>query len=281
MILASQRTLFGVDLALRMLSGTPYELLPNTSLNEKFAKLASIKPNGRYPSIGYYTIGVGGTTILPGSGQTMYSEHSPVDAGLFEHIPFVVRKVDNDLTNAEQTKYRMKVIKNINGDDYYCYYFKKIPSVYINPNMYQVITENDNSVLSLLPTSTDMYLNPVPADREITVDNFNSVRYAAKTAKLEFTLLNTELTELYNVMDVFYGKDTNGVTISKPITEIGVCSGIEETPDNSIISCNGSEVSCSQILYHVAVDLDLLVYMNTSDNIYRSIDIGGMELYRY
>jgi hypothetical protein len=281
MILNSQRTLYGVDLALRMMCGTPYSLLPNTSLNEKFARIANIKPDGRYPTIGYYTIGVGGGTILPGSGQILYSEHSPVDAGLFEHIPFVMRRTNNDLTASEQDKYRMKVIKTINGLDYYAYYFKKIPSIYINANMYQVITENDNSVLSLLPTSTDAYLNPTPVNRDITVDNFNAVRYAAKTAKLEFTLLNTELTDLHNVMDIIYGKNTNGVTITKPITEIGICSGLEETIPVNDISCNGKEVSCSQIMYHVAVDLDLLIYMNSNANIYRSIDIGGMELFRY
>jgi hypothetical protein len=271
MILSSQRTMYGVDLKLKLETNQPYNTLPNTTLNEKFSKLANNNTNGKYPVLGYYAIGIGGIDKIAGTDTIRIAEHSPMDAALYDHIPFVIVPVDSDIDANLQNNYRLKIIQNINGEDYYCYYLKKIPSINLNNNFYKITTNDDNSVLSLLSTNTAEYLNPVPKNKTLTVDNADTITYAAKTAKLEFSLLNDEVAYLHDAMVILFGD-------VKPISEIGIVTGID-IDYNAGVNCDGKEVTCAQIAYHVNIDLDLSMYLLSSTEVMRSIDIGGMEMY--
>lgn len=271
MVLSSQRTMYAVDLTLKLQTQQTYNTLPNTTLNEKFSKLAAFKTNGNYPVIEYYAIGIGGLPTAVGTNTVMVADHSPMDAALFKHIPFVVVPKTADLDPITQSNYGMKISQTFNNVDYYCYYLKRIPSINMNNNFYNVSTVNNVSTLTLLSTATGTLLNPIATDRTLNANDFNTVNYCAKTAKLEFTLLNSEITDLTNAMTIMYGQ-------TFPISEVGIVSGIDVTYTNAD-SCNGKEVTCAQLMYHVSVDLDLSMYLESSTSILRSIDIGGMEMY--
>ena len=103
MRITSQATLLHNDLWGHILLGKPYRLLPNTTLNEKFGILTKeTPPPGSYPYMQYFCIGVGGDNIIDGDDVFNFSEHTPLDGALFEHIPFVMRKVSSDLTVEER-----------------------------------------------------------------------------------------------------------------------------------------------------------------------------------
>ena len=130
MVISSQRTLYNVDLHLSMLLGRDYMTKPNTTLNEKFDVLADVNvPEGMYPKLQYYCIGIGGDQLSESVSGFPVSEHSPMDAALFEQIPFVIRPIQQDLTPTERANYRFRVIETIKNETYVCYYLKVIPKI--------------------------------------------------------------------------------------------------------------------------------------------------------
>jgi hypothetical protein len=98
MVLNSQKTIYGLHLNLAKMLNLPYVISDNTTLNEKF-QIANNETlaNNEYTSIKYYTIGNGGVNIINNGNGYSYSEHSPVDAALFNHIPWIMREINNDV----------------------------------------------------------------------------------------------------------------------------------------------------------------------------------------
>lgn len=273
MIRTSQRTLYNIDLHLCQLLQKPYEPLTNTTLNEKFNILPKTTlPTGVYPSLKYYAIGVGGESVLDGVDGFKYSEHSPTDAALFQHIPFVMRNVlTNDLTDAEKANYRLRALEYHNGIQYACYYLKVITDFEIKPYFYSIKTLKEGTTvssptLSILDTNTSDLLNPTPKSRSITFENSNTINYITKLAKLNFTLLPSDIADLKNSLDILELSSSN-------ITEIGVCTGID------IVSAGMSEVLAAQVAFHVGVNLDIMSAFANNESIMKSIEIGGSETY--
>lgn len=266
MVVNSQRTLYGLSIQLASLLGQEYQPLPNTTLNEKFLINPDKPiPSGVYPTINYFTIGVGGSSTIDNSGYS-YSEHTAVDAALYEHVPFVLRTLDNDLTDTERSRYRFRKVITVSDIDYVAYYLKVIPCI-ISPNsLYEVSRNNNIHKLSILDTNTNTFLNPVPIDKELALTKYDEVGYLAKSAKLEFSLPIDELIELRNVFKILYKSE-------KILTEIGVCSGMDD--DNEDVP----EANNVQIVYHVKVDIDTNIYINNNNDMIRAIEIGAVEPY--
>jgi len=107
MIINSQRTIYGLELQAELLVSGTYTPKPNTTLNEKFGILVNepIGSDTRY-GLKYLTIGTGGIkTATPANGYS-FSQHSVMDASLFNHIPFIIRPVSSDLSGTERARYR-------------------------------------------------------------------------------------------------------------------------------------------------------------------------------
>lgn len=264
MIIASQRTCYASLLQLAMLTGKEYIPIDNTTLNEKFGVSPGIRAN-TYPTLKYYTIGVGGDDVITGNSGYSYSTHMPTDAALFKHVPFVLVPVNKDISKDEQAKYRFKVKELINGTQYYAYYLKLIPNINYKNSMYKAFKSGkDSGLLTLLDTNSDKFLNPVPKSRVVGVENYNTSEYVATNVKLEFSLFNEEISNLRNAIDIKYGDKYR-------LTEIGVCFGTDKI-------INGVTTALDvQIAYHVHVDFDMAMYMNNNYNILRAIEIGSME----
>lgn len=271
MVRSAQRTLYGVDLDLHRLLGKTYTPLSNTTLNEKFGILTDLSPSsGVYPTIAGFVIGVGGTSTIDNNTNYVYNEHSPIDGALFKHIPFVMRTIANDLTSTEKANYRLRVVETINSTQYACYYMKALSNYTLSDSFYQIQTKHsvDNisdAILTVFDNNIDSILNPEPANRSITYDTHSEANYVLKKATLTFSLSESDLEEITNVMNILgYSEQT--------ITEIGICSGIDTTTTDGYI-----DVYASQILYHVAVSFDLASDLLTSYSISQGIEIGGME----
>lgn len=272
MIRCAQRTLYGVDLDLHRLLGQTYTPLSNTTLNEKFGILTDLTPSaGTYPTIAGFVIGVGGTTTIDNNTNYVYNEHSPIDGALFKHIPFVMRTVANDLTSTEKANYRLRVVETINSVQYACYYMKALGTDFTLPSsFYRIQTTHSvenisDAILAVFDQNIDSILNPEPVTKNISYDTHGEASYILKKATLTFSLTESDLEELNNVMDILGYSE-------QAITEIGICSGIETTTTDGY-----TDVYASQILYHVGVNFTLATDLLTSYSITQGIEIGGME----
>lgn len=270
MIINSQRTLYNVDLYLNIMLRKDYKVIPNTSLNEKFDILSRVTvPSGVYPTLKYWAIGTGGNNVIENTTGFSYSEHTPLDGALFNHVPFIMRPVTDDLSALEKANYRMRKVEIINDIEYACYYLKIIPNVNLTSDFYKIVTRqmpdgHKDSMLYLVDMNDPAILNPTPRDRRVDIETIDSTIALTKLAKLEFNLSEVELEELKKVYEL--RKIERG-----QITELAACTGI----DND--SLGYTEATCTQVAFFFGVDLDLTVDINNKGEINKVLEIGGGE----
>lgn len=270
MVRNSQRTLYALDIEEHRKFNIHYTPIVNTTLNEKFGvEVNTSIPNGQWPIISAFAIGVSGYKTIDASKEYNYSEHSPLDAALFQHVPFVMKKVSEDLTITERSKYRMRCIENINNIEYVCYYLKTIPTPELKQGFHIIKTISDNvsvssTTMSLLDTTDKSFLSPTPIDKKITFENKDNIKYITKLNKLTFSLSVTEMEELENVFKL---RNIN----TNSITELAICSGVEK--DVSY----GKELIATQIYFHLGVTFDMTQLLLKNKSLTQSINLGGLE----
>ena len=126
------RTANGSALQTTLFDGIPFELIPFTTLNEKFEILAGVAPaSGVVPKATYFCIGNGGHQLATGTGGVALIEEVPhiaTDSGLYSYLPFILRAINNDIPAGTQAAYAMRKQITVNGAQYYAYYLKRIPT---------------------------------------------------------------------------------------------------------------------------------------------------------
>jgi len=262
MVYATNRTIYNIRIQNALLFGLDYTPLPNTTLNEKFNilpryPLTDLTP----PTINLLTLGVGGTVLMSSNETTIRrSQHSSKDAALFNHLPLVIRRIDNDLDDVTRQKYRLRRIENINGIQYICYYAKRINKPEQYDNVY--VIKDDNISVFDTKTSPDV-LNPTPVG---SLD-FSTItpEYLLNKTELLIEFDSNEILELQNAMSIKYpGQDLQ-------ISELALCSSKD-------VTINGyTEAVWTEINYFVDVELDLNISMHTSDTVEFYIEVGGSE----
>lgn len=269
MTVSSQRTLFGVDLALAQLFGANYECLPNTTLNEKFNIMPSTTvPAGKYPTLRYATIGCGGVPSITAANNYVYSNHSPFDGALFKHIPFVMRKLDSDLTQTERMKYRFRKEEQYNGEIYACYYLRDLGQSLYDQKFFKITNVNGNNYLKEHKLNDPKILHPVPRDRSVSFDTIEQTEFVTKLTRFKLAWDADELDELKKVYDIL-------AINPRMLSEIALCSGID------VPTGNLSEATCVQIIFHFDINLDLTNTFKNLDSLVKYIEIGGTEALIY
>lgn len=268
MVINSQRTIYGLALQMAKLLNREYKIRNNTTLNEKFDINTNISlEEGMYPSINYYAIGVGGTGYVDEVDTYNFSKHKPTDAALFEHIPFVMRTLDNDLVLSERVKYRFRKVILVNGIEYAAYYLKVIDDDYTVDDIYLVDVADKVSKLSKFNSNSSDLLNPIPRDTTLNLTESLESTYITAATKLKFSLSTSELVDITETLQLLYGDNT------KTITEVAVCSGID-------VDVNGVDNALAvnvQIIYHFEVELLPQLDLANGKEIHRSLEIGGTE----
>lgn len=272
MVRTSQKTLYATDLNLCMLAGIEYKPQANTTLNEKFGiNTTASAPSGQYPKLNYFCLGIGGQSPIQGDGAYISSEHSPLDAALFQHVPFIMRPVKSDLTLSERSDYRMRVLTTVAGVQYACYYIKVIPSFDVPEyfNTINTITPNDTtklpySTISVLDTNVPEILSPTPRTRNIDINKIDTITKVTKIARITIDFNETEIAEIRNAMKIL------GYTTSS-VKELGLVSGYDIATDA------GKEIIHAQILFHIGTEMELTIDFATKSTIKRVIELGGEE----
>lgn len=265
MTIATQRSLYNVDLHLAMLTGHNYICLPNTTLNEKLNIKPEITvPAGQYPTLQYIGIGIGGTPSLNQTQGFINSEHSPLDGCLFEHIPFIAKELDHDLNTTDRLNYRMrKEVIMPNGNTYACYYLKVIPSIDYDSKFHIITTKDNINYIKQLDMNTPDILNPKPKNRQIPYQDLEYTELVTKLCKFKFELNSKDKEELSNVYKLL-GLDAQ-------LTEIGLFTGID------IKDGLYKEATCCQLMFSFDVKLDMTYELNQLSTMVKYIEIGGTE----
>ncbi len=265
MLYTSQRTLFGTDLQLTQLLGKPYNPNPATTLNQLLGVNTGEEiPKGKYPTLRYFCIGIGGTGVTEDDINYPYSQHSPLDAGLFEMLPLVLREPSNDISYTERKNYRLRANVKYNGLSYIGYYLKRVDfdrDIIVSDNFDQISTRENVETFNEFSLDGKDLLHPTPITKLGKVLSSNS-SYILKTAKFVVRLTTYEMDEI-----------RKSISIIKPganITELGFVTAYE--PDDD-------EVICAQIAFHANMTIDLNMYANTTKDFYRSFDFGSQEPY--
>lgn len=266
------RSIYGAYLQSCALLGFNVEIKPNSSLNQKFDLFPNeIFNSGETPTVKYLTIGNGGHTASMGvDGLPLINPvpHSPRHAALYNHLPFIIREVTDDLTPAERLMYRLRVPRTIDSVNYVCYYAKVLDLSMVEPKI--ELRNNTNGIITatdFTPSLAD--LNPVKPVIPVNGNITSTGNYLASTAKIEFVMNETEITELLNACNIIYGSDNYAF-----ISEIGLCSGV----DRSLMGNFGGPPSA----YTEAVGVQIMNFISTaipayalSTSITQTIDVGS------
>lgn len=266
------RSIYGAYLQTCGLLGFNVDIKPNSTLNQKFDLFPNeIFISGEMPTVKYLTIGNGGHTASLGvDGLPLINPvpHSPRHAALYNHLPFIIREVGEDLTPGERLLYRLRVPRTIDGVNYMCYYAKVLdmsmvePKIELRNNTVGIITATD-----FTPSLAD--LNPIKPVIPVNGNITSTGNYLASTAKIEFVMNEAEITELLNACNIIYGSDNYAF-----ISEIGLCSGIDRTLMGNF---NGPPAA-----YTEAVGVQIMNFISTaipayalSTSITQTIDVGS------
>lgn len=271
---SSVRTVYGAYLQTVQLLGLPVVIKPNSTLNEKFEIHESVAlAENEMPSVKYVSIGNGGHAMVSGVGNISKPEpiqHTPRDAALFNHLPFILRLPTNDLSVAERENYRLRKTEFHDGILYVAYYLKVLDLSETDPQLELRTVSNGTTVSNeFSPTIGD--LNPTPP-AVIPNNPLNTTGdYIAATAKVPFEMSADDITEFLNVCDIIYG-DVNYAMIS----EIALCSGYDKLLTGDL---NGTAISYTDAIGVQVTNFITAFFSATFTNqaLTVNLDLGSAE----
>ena len=226
---------------------TPFQQFEDTTLNQKFdIQAGALLPPGSRPALKFYTIGIGGHGYTMGPNSIPLSQvidHSSGDAGLYRHLPFVLRPINDDLTAGERSRYCLRKIIEVDGTNYVAYYGKRLNMTGVIPKMTKRTIVDDQTVIEEY-VYTEANLSPTPPEIPNTGAVTTSNEYLATSAVIPMPFTEADVAELYSVAEILFGDRRMAV-----ISEFGFCTAVDA--DVSINTPVGAvtfkETICAQI----------------------------------
>ncbi len=251
---------------LEHMRGMDVELEPNTTLNEKYNILPTMSvPSGVLPKLMYLGIGIDGV----GNGVKT-GHHKYIHGTLYDAIPFLCRTDNNDLTTSEASKYRFRVLKNIEGIEYVFYYLKHIESISDTVNT-KTITKTDNDLtggtVDRFNTDDPEILSPTPASTLNELDLTKTLYYLTE-CKIPLSLNQEEKDEIINAYQILTGLNT-----IPNIVEMCLYTGLDTVLPSGLTEAYAVR---SGVFYPIPYELQPLLSIPGITQ--RYIDIGGMRM---
>lgn len=272
------RTVYGVYLQNVLYSGLPYQMYPNTTLNEKLEILPGIAPpSSTYPQLKYFCIGNGGHQMSMGANnipKTTPTQHLSTDASLFKPMPFVLREPNNDLSPQERALYALRREESYNGKKFIAYYLRRLDYAMAKTEMkiYQVDEQGNRiSEMPFIPNKSN--LNPTPQQLSSSGLNVIKGQYGSVTTHIDIVFTPEQCMELANVANIMYADEELAI-----VSEVGLVSGIDKniTIAGTGLAANSqfTEVIASQIC-HIAHTQHSAVHSDLGFTI--SLNVGASE----
>lgn len=245
------RTLLGANLQTALLLNLPFTVSASTTLNEKFnIEAGTALDPGVIPKVRYYCIGNSGHRVITGADGIPYTSpinHRASDFALFNHLPFVLRELSDDLTLTQRAAYGLRKLEVINGVNYIAYYLKRIDVSSVSTEMYHTtVVDGISSTVPFIPGNDN--LNPehpaLPNEGVISTDG----NYLTASAIVPINFTEFDVTELMNVASILYDNEERAI-----ISEIGLCSGVDKvvTSTGAGGNINYNEAIAVQIVTHI------------------------------
>lgn len=241
------RTIYSAHLQTCKLLDKPFTVIPNSTLNQKFNLFADQAPSaGEYPKLGYVGIGNKGATFEVISGNFLLTTpipHLARHASLYNHIPFLVRPIYDDISAAERIKYRMRVPFTIGSDTYVAYYLRALDAANVIPGV-ELRNVNDGVITNtpFIPDLSDLTpAHPVLSNPDLNNPNGD---YLASTAKVSFKLSQTDIAEIMQACALIYGDPRYAV-----INELCLVTGLDKVQTGVFggVTTNYTDVISAQI----------------------------------
>lgn len=268
------RSVYGAALQTAEFLGLPHTYLAHSTLNERFnINQAMVPADVDIPRIRYACIGNGGHSVVVGSNNIALNkpiQHLPRHSGLYNHLPFVLRPLTNDLTPQQRAKYRLRSIVTIGGVVYSAYWLKvlNVTGTVVETDYYSV-TNGVTTSTTFAPNSND--LNPSPPDLSSLGVVSTSGDYIAASAKIPFDLNASDISELGNVANIMYNDKDYAI-----ISEIGLCSGVDKVVTGDF---NGVQASYTEAI-GVQIANFVCTYLPTQyldNDLQLEFDVGSVE----
>jgi hypothetical protein len=220
------RSIYGSRLQTMQFLGLPYTHWANTTLNEKFDVQAGVVPaNAALPRVRYFCIGNRGHRIQAGADGQPYTspiKHSATDAALYGHLPFVLRKVTEDLSPVERARYAMRTFVMVRGVQYVAYYLRRldfsnvVPQAMLNTKVNGVVNSEP-----FVPTGANLNPSPsaIPPTGVVTTDGTT----VSVSAVLNMSFTENEVSEFMNAVNILFENPYYGV-----ISEVGLVAGVDQ-----------------------------------------------------
>jgi hypothetical protein len=210
-------TLLGSKLGLSLLLPLSMDTGAEFTLNKLFTVFPNESLNGETPKLKYFGVGIRG--CYNADDGILQSAYNPkrTDMNLYSLIPIRCRPVDEDLSAAERSLYRIRVERTINNEQYWCYYLKVLNYTSNEVKFKRVNISTGREEAYELDSS---YLNPVPerpsTDTTIETSANSVIAYAEATVELAAS-------EILEYIRLNYNGDTRYAKIS----ELGFFTGVD------------------------------------------------------
>lgn len=237
-----------------LLSGLPITKLAYTTLNERLGIFADAQvASTDRPTFGYYCIGDKGHYPVPASDGEIIIEpaqHTAADFAPFNMIPFVLRKVSDDLSVAERANYGLRRIESVSGTNYIAYYLKKVDFTGVTPTVRRTRTvDGVTTTVDYVPNNANLY--PTKPTLSSSTAVTTSSDYLTTSMEISIPFDENDVAELNNVASILYGSEKRAV-----ISEIGLVSAIQRT-----VSTSGT--GTDQISMVEAIYAQVLTWLST------------------
>ena len=172
-MIPATRSAISLPLINAMINRAPMAFLDNSTLNQKLNILPNVNDGPfSYPTINYYAIGAGDQEAYIGaSGSTSLrpKSHESTDSAPFRQRPFVLRPINDDLSDVLRKDYRLRRMETHRGEQYWAYYLKKLPDAEVSPTHDYVVVDGNNN------RSVPIEWNPSVSSFEPSGRSFSSV----------------------------------------------------------------------------------------------------------
>lgn len=270
------RTVYGAKIQTSQLLGVPNELEEYTTLNEKFNIAPSYELNvNDEQKMRYVVIGNGGHMMEVSGNNSLPVpkplQHSPTDAALYSHLPFILRPVANDIDATTRASYGLRKNITIDNDEYVAYYARRMDMTGVQAQMLLKNIENNVETTNpFIPNAGN--LTPTPPDTVIGEVVPTTGDFVLASAPISFILDQFDMDEIKNAANIIYGSEDYAI-----ISELGLVAGVDKVigaTDYLGASFNYTEIIGAQVCTHIST---FHAIRFTNGGINSNFDVGATE----
>ncbi len=254
--------------------GKKLRKLPNSTLNQKL----NIHPDidiaeSDIPVVKYVAIGNGGHNfIVGGNGRVKWRavHHTVRHTALYNQLPFVLRRPNEDLTPEQRMRYRLRRLETHHGVTYVAYYLRVLDLSMTEVDLELRHVEDGVTVSTPYAPSLED-LNPVPPTLLTGQAVTTTGDYVASTAKIPFVMSAEDVQEFVNAVKIIEGDDGYAV-----ISEMATVSGV----DRAVLGdFNGARSSYTDAIYTQVTSFISTAWVMEyqTDGVTLTIDVGNVE----